>query len=62
MSSVPKHLIEKGKIDVREDDNRREQSLKQFREWIAKHPFIKNCKTGAKNCNTLILIAIKTKL
>jgi hypothetical protein len=39
-------LSQKAKIEVREDESRKQQSLEQFREWIAKHPFIKNCQTG----------------
>jgi hypothetical protein len=43
---ISSELIEKARADMREDDARKQQSLEQFREWIAKHPFIKNCKTG----------------
>lgn len=32
--------------ELREDDNIREQSLEQMREWINKHPNIKKCRTG----------------
>lgn len=35
------------KNDLREDDNVRNSSLKQMREWIAKHPHIKRCRTDA---------------
>lgn len=33
--------------DLREDENIRSQALAQFREWIAKHPHIKKCRTDA---------------
>lgn len=33
--------------ELREDDNIRGQALAQFREWIAKHPHIKRCRTDA---------------
>ncbi|XP_062553465.1 clavesin-1-like [Armigeres subalbatus] len=33
--------------ELREDDDIRENALKQFREWIAKHPLIKTCRTDA---------------
>lgn len=46
MSQLSAELQEKAKIEVREDETRKQQSLEQFREWIAKHPFIKNCRTG----------------
>lgn len=39
-------LSEKARDEVREDASRKEQSLQQFREWIAKHSFIKRCRTG----------------
>lgn len=35
------------KDELREDDNMRTQALTQFREWIAKHPHIKKCRTDA---------------
>lgn len=34
------------KDELREDESLRTQSLTQFREWIAKHPNIKRCRTG----------------
>lgn len=34
------------KEELREDESVRSQSLSQFREWIAKHPHIKKCRTG----------------
>lgn len=37
------------KDELREDESVRSQSLSQFREWIAKHPHIKKCRTG-KSC------------
>ncbi|KAL1512925.1 hypothetical protein ABEB36_002426 [Hypothenemus hampei] len=33
--------------ELREDDNIREQSLQQVRDWISKHPNIKRCRTDA---------------
>lgn len=33
------------KAELREDDNLREQSLAQMREWIAKSSYIKKCRT-----------------
>lgn len=38
--------IEKARDELREDDTRKEQALQHFREWIAKHPFIKNIRQG----------------
>lgn len=35
------------KEELREDESVRSQSLSQFREWIAKHPNIKRCRTDA---------------
>jgi hypothetical protein len=48
----PKHrqmdskLVEKALLELREDDSRREQSLAQFREWLAKHPFLSQVRQG----------------
>ncbi|XP_034106465.1 clavesin-1 [Drosophila sulfurigaster albostrigata] len=35
------------KEELHEDENIRRQALAQFREWIAKHPNIKKCRTDA---------------
>ncbi|CRK98400.1 CLUMA_CG011759, isoform A, partial [Clunio marinus] len=35
------------KEELREDESVRMQALTQFREWIAKHPHIKKCRTDA---------------
>jgi hypothetical protein len=35
------------KEELREDENVRSQALTQLREWIAKHPNIKRCRTDA---------------
>jgi hypothetical protein len=40
-------LQKMAKDELREDENTRNQSLAQFREWIAKHPHIKRCRTDA---------------
>jgi hypothetical protein len=42
-------LVEQSKVLIRENDVRKEQSLEQFKEWLKKHPFIKNCRQGNKN-------------
>jgi len=34
------------KEELREDENRKQQALQQFREWIMKHPFLKNVRQG----------------
>jgi len=33
--------------ELREDENIRHQALTQMREWIAKHPYIRKCRTDA---------------
>ena len=40
-------LKRKAKEELREDDIIREQYLRQLRQWIAKHPRIKRCRTDA---------------
>ncbi|CAH1164321.1 unnamed protein product [Phaedon cochleariae] len=45
--TLPEPEKKKALEELREDDNSREQSLDQMREWIAKHPNIKRCRTDA---------------
>jgi hypothetical protein len=44
--SLPSKFKDLAKEELREDESVRTQSLAQFREWIAKHPQIKKCRTG----------------
>lgn len=44
--TLPAKYKEMAKEELREDESVRTQSLAQFREWIAKHPHIKKCRTG----------------
>lgn len=46
---MDKKFVEKAKNELREDESRKEQSLKQFRERIEKHPFLSNCRQGEKD-------------
>lgn len=46
---LPENVKKIALEELREDDNIREQSLEQMREWIAKHPNIKRCRTGKQN-------------
>jgi hypothetical protein len=50
MSSKKKKLsdeiLEQIKKVIGEDDTKKSQMLKQFREWIEKHPRIKNVRKG----------------
>ncbi|TGZ47443.1 Uncharacterized protein DBV15_00157, partial [Temnothorax longispinosus] len=39
--------LETARLELREDDNTREQALEQFRHWIEKHPAIKRCRTDS---------------
>lgn len=45
--TLPPEEKKKALEELREDDNIREQSLDQMREWISKHPNIKRCRTDA---------------
>ncbi|XP_052860453.1 retinaldehyde-binding protein 1-like [Anopheles cruzii] len=45
--TLPELYRNLAKEELREDDNIREQSLEQMREWIAKHPYIRKCRTDA---------------
>lgn len=40
-------FLEKAKEELREDDTRKEQALEHFRQWIQKHPFIKDIRQGS---------------
>lgn len=46
LNAVDEKVLNVAKKEVREDDNRKEQALVQFREWIDKHPAITNCRKG----------------
>ncbi|CAG9807647.1 unnamed protein product [Chironomus riparius] len=37
-------LVEQNKVLIRENELRKNQALEQFRNWLKKHPFIKNCR------------------
>lgn len=41
-------FIDKAKIELREDEYRKSQSLSQFREWLCKHPFLSGVRQGEK--------------
>uniref|UniRef100_A0AAG5D4W8 CRAL-TRIO domain-containing protein n=1 Tax=Anopheles atroparvus TaxID=41427 RepID=A0AAG5D4W8_ANOAO len=45
--TLPELYRKIAKEELREDDEIREQSLTQMREWIAKHPYIRKCRTDA---------------
>lgn len=45
--SLSSHFKQIAKEELREDENIRNQALAQFREWIAKHPHIKRCRTDS---------------
>ncbi|XP_053674843.1 clavesin-2-like [Anopheles nili] len=45
--TLPELYRKIAKDELREDDEIREQSLTQMREWIAKHPYIRRCRTDA---------------
>lgn len=42
-------FIEKAKSELRETDTRKTQSLEQFRDWLSKHPFLKDVRQGEKS-------------
>uniref|UniRef100_A0A182SWV0 CRAL-TRIO domain-containing protein n=1 Tax=Anopheles maculatus TaxID=74869 RepID=A0A182SWV0_9DIPT len=45
--TLPDRYRKLAKEELREDDEIREQSLAQMRDWIAKHPYIRKCRTDA---------------
>lgn len=46
-STLDADTLETARLELREDDSTREQTLEQFRHWIGKHPAIKRCRTDA---------------
>lgn len=46
-STLDADALETARLELREDDNVREQALEQFRHWIEKHPTIKRCRTDS---------------
>jgi hypothetical protein len=47
-------LLVKNREEIREDDTRKQQALIQFREWLAKHPFIAKCRQGGVKVTKLV--------
>ncbi|XP_049545487.1 retinaldehyde-binding protein 1-like [Anopheles darlingi] len=45
--TLPELYRKLAKEELREDDEIREQSLEQMREWIAKHRYIRKCRTDS---------------
>jgi hypothetical protein len=50
---MDKKFIDMAKAELGEDETKRTQSLQLFREWLAKHPFLKGapqCKFKTTQC------------
>lgn len=43
---MDKKFIEKARVELREDDLRKSQALAQMRDWLAKHPYLKEIRQG----------------
>ena len=54
MSVLTQKYQEIAKNELREDDTRRSQALKQFEDVLDKHSFIRNCRRG----NVYIILSI----
>lgn len=46
MEVPSEQLLKKVKLEINEDEARKRQSLVHFREWINKHPFLRNIRQG----------------
>lgn len=38
--------MQMARVELREEENRKKQALEHFREWIKKHPYIKEIRQG----------------
>lgn len=47
-------FIQKARVELREEENRKKQALEHFREWIRKHPYIKKIRQGINRTSLLI--------
>jgi len=43
---IAEKFLKLAELELREDENRKKQSLQLFREWIKKHPFINSVRQG----------------
>lgn len=41
-------FVQKARLELREEENRKKQALEHFREWIKKHPYIKEIRQGRR--------------
>lgn len=46
-------FIDKARDELGETELRRTQSLAQFREWLAKHPFLSGVRQGERESGNL---------
>lgn len=46
MAALSSIFVEKARVELGEDDEKREECLKQFRIWLKNHGFIKSCRNG----------------
>lgn len=42
-------FVEIAERELRETESRKTQALQQVNDWLDKHPFIKDCRRGAKS-------------
>lgn len=43
---VSEKFLEKAKLELCENEKRKEQALEHFREWIQKHQYIRSIRQG----------------
>ena len=46
-SSLSQKFLIKAENELSETENVRDQSLKEFRQWIAQHDYFADCRQGA---------------
>jgi hypothetical protein len=56
---MDKKILEKARKELGEDEEVKNEKLKEFKVWLTNHPFIKSCRDGYKHIKILILINFK---
>ena len=53
-SKLDAAILERARVELGEDEQRREQSVAIIREWLKKQPHLVNCPIGNRNLHLQI--------